>query len=45
MDIVSTLLLGTETNGGLQVDDGRGVGGLLGLSDGGLDRVVVADRQ
>lgn len=41
MNIVSTLLEGTETDGGLQVDDGGCVLGLLGLSDGVGDGVEV----
>ena len=45
VDIVSTLLLRTVTNGGLHVDNGRGVGRLLGLRNGRLDRIVVARRQ
>ena len=43
--IVATLLEGTETNGSLEVDDGGRVGGLLGLGNGSLDRIVVAYRQ
>ena len=42
---MSSSLGGTETDGGLEVDEGRSVGALLGLGDGGLDGVVVARRQ
>ena len=45
VDVVSTLLGGTETDGSLEVDDGWGVGRLLGLGDGSFDRVVVAECQ
>jgi hypothetical protein len=43
VNIVSTLLEGTETNGGLQVDDGGCVLGLLGLGDGVGDGVKVTE--
>ncbi len=42
VDIVSTLLGRTETDGGLEVDQGGGVSRLLSLGNGSLDRVVVA---
>lgn len=42
VDIVSTSTSRTETDGGLEVDNGRSVGALLGLGNSGLDRIKVA---
>lgn len=41
VDIVSTGTGRSVTDGGLEVDDGRSVGVLLGLGNGSLDRIVV----
>ena len=44
MDRVGTLLLGTETDGGLEADDSRLVLLLLRLNDGVVDRLEVTNR-
>ena len=38
VDVVATSLQRAETDGSLQVDNGRGVGDLFGLGNGGFDR-------